>query len=287
MKLGSLKALITGGGGGIGSAIAAELLSHGAQVLLVDRDITLLHAARDSLRAHSDRISVVVADLTNPADRTRLCEMARGWRGGVDTLINNAGLNHFMLFEEQSPQQIDAAIAVNVHAPLHLCRALLPHLKSRECAWILNTGSVFGAIGYPGYVTYSATKFALRGFTEALRRELAGTTVSVHYLAPRATRTPINSSNVERMNAELGVAMDPPDRVARAAVALLSAGRRDATIGWPEKLFVRLNALFPGLVDSAIQRQLPIIESYARLTPASKAMPDAASIPVETRRHGT
>jgi hypothetical protein len=101
---------------------------------------------------------------------------------------------------------------------------------------------VFGAIGFPGYVAYSTTKFALRGFTEALRRELAGSSVTVQYLAPRATRTPINSSAVERMNAELGVAMDPPERVARELAELLRTGRRSAVVGWPEKLFVRINA---------------------------------------------
>jgi short-subunit dehydrogenase len=126
-------------------------------------------------------------------------------------------------------------------------------------------GSVFGAIGYPGYAVYSATKFGLRGFTEALRRELAASNVSVHYLAPRATRTRINSSAVERMNTELGVAMDDPERVAQAVCRLLVKQQAAAVIGWPEKLFVRINALLPRAVDGAIRKQLPTIERYAHL----------------------
>ena len=107
-----------------------------------------------------------------------------------------------------------------------LVHELLPHLKAQPQAHLLNMGSVFGNIGYPGYAAYSASKFAMRGFTEALRRELADTRVRVHYLAPRATRTPINSPAVQRMNAELKVAMDPPEAVARAARTVLGERRR-------------------------------------------------------------
>jgi short-subunit dehydrogenase len=135
---------------------------------------------------------------------------------------------------------------------------------------------VFGSLGYPGYVAYSASKFAIRGFTEALRRELSSTTVKVHYLAPRATRTPINSSAIERMNAKLGVAMDSPETVARAAVSLLETGRPSAVVGWPEKFFVRLNALFPRVVDRAVSQQLPTIEHYAQ---RRNAEPELAPMP--------
>ena len=76
------------------------------------------------------------------------------------------------MFADQPPEQLDLAIAINLLAPIHLCQELLPHLLRQPEACILNTGSVFGAIGYPGYAVYSATKFAVRGFTEALRREL-------------------------------------------------------------------------------------------------------------------
>jgi len=150
-----------------------------------------------------------------------------------------------------------------VLAPLHLCRGLLAHLRSLPEACILNTGSVFGSIGYPGYAVYSASKFAVRGFTEALRRELSDTNVKVHYVAPRATRTGINTSAVERMNEELGVAMDPPELVARAVCDMVDGGRVEAVLGWPEKFFARVNGVLPRLVDGALRKQLPIIRRYA------------------------
>jgi short-subunit dehydrogenase len=238
----------------------------------VDRDARALGVAADAFASAHGRVEKHVTDLTSAASRTQLCSEACTWRGGVNVLINNAGLNPFGLFEDLSPGEIDAAIAVNLQAPMHLCRELLPHLKRQVPAAIVNTGSVFGSIGFPGYATYSATKFALRGFTEALRRELADSGVLVKYFAPRATRTSINSAMVENMNAELGVTMDSPERVARELVALLAGDRSSAVVGWPEKLFVRINALLPGVVDRAVRGQLPIIRRYAGL---QRGGPDA------------
>ena len=103
----------------------------------------------------------------------------------------------------------------------------------------------------------------MRGFTEALRRELADTNVSVRYVAPRATRTGINTSAVERMNAELGVAMDPPELVAKAVCDMLAGSRVEAVLGWPEKLFARVNGILPRVVDGALRKQLPVIRRYA------------------------
>ena len=269
----SICALVTGGGGGIGGAIANELLARGAAVLLVDRDEAALRRAAERLSRYGDRVGTLAADLTNGVDRHRLCTEAAAWRGGINVLINNAGVNHFGMFADQPPEQLDLAIAINLLAPMHLCRGLLPHLQRQPQACILNTGSVFGAIGYPGYAVYSATKFAVRGFTEALRRELADTNVSVRYVAPRATRTGINTSAVERMNAELGVAMDPPELVARAVCDMLAGGRVEAVLGWPEKLFARINGILPRVVDGALRKQLPVIRRYAGESAAATTKP--------------
>jgi len=263
MKPATSKVLITGGAGGIGGEIAAELLLRGAAVLLVDRDASALERAAQRLSRYDDRVGTCAADLTSAADRQRICETAALWRGGVNVLVNNAGINHFRMFEDQPPEQIDLAFAINVLAPLHLCRGMLGQLRAQEEACILNTGSVFGSIGYPGYAVYSATKFAVRGFTEALRRELADSRIKVHYVAPRATRTGINTSAVERMNEELGVAMDPPELVARAVCDMLDRGNVEAVLGWPEKFFARVNGVLPRLVDGALRKQLPVIRRYA------------------------
>jgi short-subunit dehydrogenase len=211
--------------------------------------------------------------------------MARTWHGGVNILVNNAGVNPFGLYEDLRAEQIDLALAVNLQAPMHLCRELLPHLLACVPAAIVNTGSVFGSIGFPGYAAYAATKFGLRGFTEALRRELTDSGVSVYYIAPRATRTGINSSAVEQMNRELGVAMDPPERIAAELAAMLQSERRSVVVGWPEKLFVRVNGLWPAIVDRAVRKQLPIIRRYARAPQQSAVSQPAAVERLDIRRH--
>jgi short-subunit dehydrogenase len=249
MILRDSRVLITGAAGGIGWAMVERLVAEGAHVLAVDRDTRAL------VGANRARVEPFIADLASAGERSGLCAVAREWRGGIDVLINNAGLNPF-------------GLNVNLHAPMHLCRELIPHLRKRPQAAIVNMGSVFGSIGYPGYAAYAATKFAMRGFTEALRRELSGSSIEVKYLAPRATRTPINSTLVENMNRELGVAMDPPERVAGELVALLGGASHSAVVGWPEKLFVRINALWPAVVDRAIRAQLPIIQRHARASVA-------------------
>lgn len=274
MNLSNARVLLTGAAGGIGGAIAAELLARGATVLLVDvNESALRRFAASEPAVSADRVDVFAANLTRADDRARLADFAHTWRGGINVLVNNAGVSHFRLLENQPAEEVDLALAVNVQAPIHLCRLLLPHLQRQPEAHILNTGSVFGGIGYAAYSVYSATKFAIRGFSEALRRELADTSVTVHYLAPRATRTGINTAAVESMNAELGVAMDTPPVVARAACAMLEQGTVEAVVGWPEKFFVRLNALLPRLVDGSLRKQLGVIRRYAGTPAAAPGTP--------------
>ncbi|HET9694545.1 MAG TPA: SDR family oxidoreductase [Steroidobacteraceae bacterium] len=262
MKSVRMRALVTGASGGIGRALAAELHRRGAAVMLAGRDADALQQVVRGLGGATDRLRCEAADLTTEAGRRDVADRAIDWRCNV--LVNNAGIGEFAFVDEQTDSGLERLFAVNAFAPMQLTRTLLPHLCAEPAAALLNVGSVFGSLAYPGFSAYSASKFALRGFTEALRRELAGTRVTVQYLAPRATQTGMNASAVERMNAELGVAMDPPERVAHAACDLLESGRCEAVLGWPEKLFVRINALLPRVVDGSLRKQLPVIRRHAR-----------------------
>jgi len=149
MNLGTARVLLTGGAGGIGRAMALQLLKEGAHVLLVDRDARALDSVAELLAFAAGRFETYLCDLTSPSERSALCEEARDWHGGINVLINNAGLNPFSLYEDLSPERIDLALAVNLQAPMHLCHDLLPHLKAQASAAIVNVGSVFGSIGYP------------------------------------------------------------------------------------------------------------------------------------------
>ena len=137
-------------------------------------------------------------------------------------------------------------------------------LKQAAGARVVNVGSTYGSIGYPGYATYCATKFALRGFSEALRRELADTHVGVLYVAPRATRTSMNSAAAEALNEALKSNVDDPHTVASAVIKAIVDDRRDLYLGWPERFFVRLNSLLPNLVDRGLRKQLPLIRRLSQ-----------------------
>ena len=272
MKAAEMRALITGASGGIGRALARELHGRGASVLLVGRNAQALEGAAQEFGGRSARVDWCAADLATAEGRARVVEAASRWGGsGINVLVNNAGRGDFGMLDELDDAAIERLFAINAIAPMQLTRALLPKLRAQPAGAILNIGSVFGSLGYPGFTAYSATKFALRGFTEALRRELADSKVGVHYFAPRATRTGMNASAVDRMNAELKVAMDPPAQVAAAACAMLEAGKTSTVFGWPEKLFVRINALLPGVVDGSLRKQLPVIRRHAAAALAERA----------------
>jgi len=279
MRLEGARVLITGGAGGIGRALARELLDAGASVLLAGRSATALADAARALGGDDARVGTLVADLTSAADRLRLVACASTWNGGIDVLVNNAGVSHFGLYGDAAPECIEQTLAIDLLAPMLLVRALLPTLSKRPQAAIVNVGSVFGAIGYPGNAAYSAAKFGLRGFSEALRRELGGGAVRVLHVAPRATRTAINSRAVEALNLDLGVATDAPETVAAWIRERLERGLADCTLGWPERLFVKLNALLPRLVDGALRKQLPAIKRHAAA--GVRADDDAARPTVE------
>lgn len=261
MKIEGSTVLITGAAGGIGSATARVLGKAGARLLLTDIRPEPLQALAAELGREGIAAAGFACDLGSADGREALARQAEALR--VDVLVNVAGINPFGLLVEQSAAEIEKAIAINTIAPLQLCRTLLPQLLRRAEAHVVNVGSVFGSLGYPGFAVYSASKFAVRGFTEAMRREHADTSVRFHYVAPRATRTALCSDRICAMNETLKVAMDTPETVANAIASTLRRSRRETRLGLPERFFALINSVLPGLVDRALARQLPVIRRFA------------------------
>lgn len=260
MELNECRILLTGASGGIGQALVEYFCEGGARLLLVGR----ANASLESLKArYPEQISLVQADLALREGRDAVLAATRQL-GDVNCLINAAGINEFGLLEHQDEDSIARLIQINLTATLQLTQRLLPLLRQQPKALLVNLGSTFGSIGYPGFTTYCASKFALRGFSEALRRELADSRIKVLYIAPRATRTSMNATHVVAMNEELKVAMDDPKAVAAEIGRAIRNEREELYLGWPEKLFVRLNGLLPSVVDRALRKQLPIIQRFAK-----------------------
>ncbi|WP_395598469.1 SDR family oxidoreductase [Pseudomonas sp. A1437] len=262
MQLHEARVVLTGASGGIGMAITSALCAAGARVLAVARH---QEALLPLLERYPQNLYWVGADLTFLSDRRKVLAAAEGI-GGINLLINAAGVNHFAMLEQLDDSDINTMLAVNVSAPICLTKLLLPLLKQADSAMVVNVGSTYGSIGYAGYASYCASKFALRGFSEALRRELADTRVSVLYVAPRATRTSMNSSAAQALNDALKANVDDPQTVASAVIHAIAGDRRDLYLGWPERFFVRLNNLLPHLVDRGLRKQLPLIRRFSEKT---------------------
>ena len=254
--------LLTGASGGIGQCLALRLAEAGATVYAVGRRADALHAL--AARARPGVIRPVVADLATADGIDAVRRAVAAAPIPVSLLILGAADSRFGLFEHSSVVDVQAQVATNLVAPMLLVRALLPSLMRLPEAGVVGIGSTFGSLGYPGFAAYSASKFGLRGFLEALAREHADTPLRVQYLSPRATRTALNSAAVDAMNAELGVAVDDADQVAAALLEAIESGTRRRQLGWPERLFARLNGALPELVDRALAKQLPIVRRFAR-----------------------
>lgn len=263
MNLQGKRILITGAGGGIGQQLALALAGKGGVLLLADRELDLLEKLRGEIVASGGKASVLAADLLHEDAPQQLADTAVRELGEVDILINLAGIMSFSLFQNETAESIERLWRVNVIAPMQLTRALLPQMLQRKSGRIVNIGSVFGSIGFPFFANYSANKFAVRGFSQALRRELEGSGVGVSYVAPRYTRTPINAGPVSRMSEALKMNMDDPDVVAANIVRAIEKEANEYYIGFPECLFVRINAILPGLVDGSLKKQAAQMRDYA------------------------
>jgi short-subunit dehydrogenase len=256
MKLHGTKVILTGASRGIGRELARRLAGRGARLVLLGRDAAAVAAVCNEVFAVGSRADPIQFDLAAPAGHEAVIERARAILGRIDVLVNNAGVSSFESFERQSPEAIARIVATNLVAPMLLARAALPHLEAG--ARIVNVGSMFGSIGFPHCAVYSGTKFGLRGFSEALRREVAARGIGVTYVAPRAARTGANSAALYRFAAKTGMALDAPGDVAEGIVDAIERDEAERFFGGPEPLFARLNALLPRLVDRALGKQARI-----------------------------
>jgi short-subunit dehydrogenase len=242
-------ALITGAGSGIGRALAVQAAQLGFDLILVGRTHANLQQTR-SLVADSAAVKLVVADVTTVEGRRAIAAAAGG---RLDILINNAGTLTVGRFAEIRDQDLARMMDTNLTAPMLLTRDLLAALTASK-GRIVNIGSVFGDIAYPFFAGYSATKFGLRGFSDAIRRELSGTGVGVTYIAPRAAKTAAESEFAALIE-PLDMTLDSAETVASQAWAAILAGKRESFPKGKERFFVKVQRLFPSLVDKSVGAQ--------------------------------
>jgi NAD(P)-dependent dehydrogenase (short-subunit alcohol dehydrogenase family) len=184
-------AVVTGAGSGIGRALAQQLAAAGSVLALADIDEAGLRQTIESLGDRSAAVSTHVMDVAEEANVSAFAEDVRGRHGRVTLLINNAGVSLHGDFEEISLEDFRWLMNINFWGMVYGVKYFLPVLKRERRAHIVNLSSVFGIIAPAGQCAYSASKFAVRGFTEALRHELEGGNVGVSCVHPGGIRTPI------------------------------------------------------------------------------------------------
>jgi short-subunit dehydrogenase len=235
MRLEGQRVVLTGAAGGIGTLLAQRLRAQGAILIGVDR--VPCPACDETL----------IADLSSEHSLGNLSDQLASRR--VDILCNMAGLQYFGPFEWQDPANIRLLYLVNLIAPARLIRTVLPQMKARESGQIVNIGSVLGAVNYPHFAAYSSAKAGLRSLSECIRRELGKSSIVVTHVAPRAVRTAFNDEIVNRFLDLAKMRADEPAKIAERIAQAIVERRKDVTIGAAERVYSRLNALFPRLVD--------------------------------------
>jgi short-subunit dehydrogenase len=234
------RVLLTGASGGIGRAMSKTLRAAGAAVMGVGR-----HAGVDGE-------PWVRADLCTAQGVADVTRSAAGW--GANVVVHAAGVPGFGALGTLSPERMGAVLQANLLAPMCLTQALLPHLLQLPKAQVVFVGSALGRIGVPGFSVYGASKAGLHGFAEALRRELADTSVKVQILGPRSTRTAFNDAAVRAQQQATGTASDEPQIVALALLRLIESEAAERFIGFPERLAVRLNGVLGSRMDGGFVR---------------------------------
>ncbi|RFU18927.1 SDR family NAD(P)-dependent oxidoreductase [Geodermatophilus marinus] len=252
-------AVVTGAAGGIGAALARGLARRGSSLVLLDRDAAGLEAVAGAIRAAHPSVSVTthVVDLADPAATRAAGETLRERHPETTLLVNNAGVALAGRFDQVTAEEFDWLLQVNLHAVVTLTRALLPALKAHPGSHLVTVSSLFGLIAPAGQSAYATSKFAVRGFTEALRHELAADGVGVTSVHPGGIRTRIAAdarigSGVPAAETEAGrrdferlLTMDP----AKAAEVVLRAVERRRPrqlVGWSAVVPDLLARLLPG-----------------------------------------
>ena len=225
MRLDGRVAVITGAGSGIGRAIAASLASRGARLALVDRDEAGLAETVRTIGGDGRRVTAHPLDVTDREAIRALPDAVAAAHGSCDLLFNNAGVALQGTFAEVREEDFDWLISINFDAVVRLTRDFLPHLMRSDDARLVFTSSVYGLIAPPRQAAYAASKFAVRGFANALGHELAGTQVGVTTIHPGGVATKI------ARNARATGTNDPADIERHIAAVERSLRLSPATAG--------------------------------------------------------
>jgi short-subunit dehydrogenase len=250
------RALVTGASSGIGREIALQLARRGALVVGVARREERLRTLVEEIQQQGGEAASVAGDLTSAEVRQSAIKTITEHFGGLDILVNNAGVGAMGRFEQADPERLGKLLEVNFVAPVEMIRLALPLLKRSTAPIIVNVSSVLGHIAVPHCSEYCATKFALQGFSQSLRAELAAQNIDVLVVSPGTTETEFFDSVVQRTGEPAWPVRHamPAAEVARQTVRAIVRGRREIIPFAMGRWFDRVHRLAPGLIDRILAR---------------------------------
>jgi len=266
--------IVTGASSGIGEATARAFGREGARVVLAARRLDRLEVLAGEIQNSSPgaQAAAVAADLSQLADIQNLVAQTLQRFGRIDVLFNNAGFGRLGWLETLDPvKDIEAQLAVNLLGVIQTTRQVLPVMIGQKSGHVINMASMSAFVGTPTYSIYAASKFAVRGFSEALRREVApwGIRVSVIYPGGVATEFASHAGIQRKTGATTPRWMVlSADDVARTVVGLARHPRPGLIVPWPHRLSAWLNQWFPALVDWATINRFTVPERSEELRAA-------------------
>jgi short-subunit dehydrogenase len=248
---------LTGASSGIGRALAQQLAAESAQLVLVARRADRLREIIEGLPADCrENVRSVVGDITDPQVRSNAIQAALDAFGGLDFLVNNAGIGAQGRFADAGPDRARRIFEVNFFALVEMARAAIPHLQVGRDPLLVNIGSILGHRGIPYSTEYCASKFAVRGFSEALRAELARLKIEVLLVSPGTTESEFFDKLIEAAE-KPPWPEQPPVPAASVAKSIISAMERRRHEIIPNsrgRMMVWLNRLAPRLMDAWMAR---------------------------------
>jgi NAD(P)-dependent dehydrogenase (short-subunit alcohol dehydrogenase family) len=264
-------ALITGGSRGLGLLLARHLAHEGARIAICARDERELADAKRDLQQMGADVFATPCDLRNRSEVEAMVSRVQDHFGGIDVLINNAGIISVGPLEEMTIEDFEEAMASNFWAAVYTTFAVLPEMRRRRSGRIVNISSIGGKIAVPHLLPYSASKFAVEGFSRGLRSEVLKDGIVVTTVAPGLMRTgsPRNASfkgQNQREYAWFSISDSMPfismnaDRAAEQIIAALKRGEVEITLTMPARIAAAVDALFPefsGGLLAAANRMLP------------------------------